>query len=463
MAVPATPPTARQRRRIPAVVHKPGDGRMELDREAIKDGLFIVGLPLLAIVAAFWFTAKYIKPATPDRFVMTTGPEGGAYQLFAREYQKILARDKVTIVLKPSAGSVENLQQLQTPKSDVEAALAQAGIITGEPPSGLRSLGAMYYEPLWIFYRGKEDIDRITQFAGKRVAIGPEGSGTRALALQLLKAGGALTAATELLPLGSNDAVNALIDGHADAALLVASSDAPTVLTLATAKDIKIVSLVQAEAFARRFPFLTVLHLPRGTVDLALDLPAHDTALLATTANLVVTEDFHPALGFLLLEAATEVHGRAGILHKSGEFPAPRESDFPLADEAVRFYKSGPPFLQRYLPFWVANFIQRMLILLVPFFAVLLPTMRFLPMLIEWRAKSRLFKWYGDLQQLEQEISAQPDGAQLDHYMDRLDEIEHGVNNTRISTNHSDWSYNLRSHIDLVRNRLQKLEKLTSQ
>jgi TRAP transporter TAXI family solute receptor len=269
MAVPATPPTARQRRRIPAVVHKPGDGRMELDREAIKDGLFIVGLPLLAIVAAFWFTAKYIKPATPDRFVMTTGPEGGAYQLFAREYQKILARDKVTIVLKPSAGSVENLQQLQTPKSDVEAALAQAGIITGEPPSGLRSLGAMYYEPLWIFYRGKEDIDRLTQFAGKRVAIGPEGSGTRALALQLLKAGGALTAATELLPLGSNDAVNALIDGHADAALLVASSDAPTVLTLATAKDIKIVSLVQAEAFARRFPFLTVLHLPRGTVDLA--------------------------------------------------------------------------------------------------------------------------------------------------------------------------------------------------
>ncbi|MGH7886397.1 MAG: TAXI family TRAP transporter solute-binding subunit [Candidatus Binatia bacterium] len=450
------------RRRLRVIVSKPADGeRMRFDKDAFKDLLITVGLPAFLLIVAFWFAARFVKPAPPDNFVMTTGADGGAYHLFAQRYRDILKREKITVTLKQSAGSIENFQRLQDANSGVEVGLIQAGTYPGEPPRGLRSLGAVYYEPLWVFYRGKDEIDKLSQLAGKRVAIGAEGSGTRALALQLLKASGVDDSAANLFPFGGNDAAKALHDEAVDAALLVAAPDAPAIQMLAKDKEIRLANLVQAEAFTRRFPFLTALQLPRGALDLANDLPSRDVTLLSTTANLIVREDFHPALGFLLLQAATEVHGRAGVLQRSGEFPAPRESEFSLADEARRYYKSGTPFLQRYLPFWIANFIERIAVLLLPFVAVLLPLFKILPALIQWRNKSRLFKWYGELKSLEAQVTANCDPAQLDGYLDRLDEIEDGVNTTKVGSSYSDYVYNLRIHVDLVRNRLHKLEEQT--
>ena len=460
---PTSPNSSRPSSRgIRPIVRKPADGgRMQFDIDALKDLLYTVGLPACAVVIAFWFAAKFVKPAPPHGFVMTTGADGGAYHLFAQRYRAILAREKITVTLKPSAGSMEKLQRLQDAKTDVDVGLVQAGVIVGDAPAGLRSLGSVYYEPLWVFYRGKEDIDKLSQLAGKRVAIGAEGSGTRALSLQLLKASGVDASSNELLPFGGNEAVTALIEEAVDVALLVASPDAPTVQALAKAKDIKLASLVQAEAFTRRFPYLTAMQLPRGAIDLAADLPSRDVTLLATTANLIVREDFHPDLGFLLLQAATEVHGRAGMLQKAGEFPAARESEIFLADEAQRYYKSGTPLLQRYLPFWVAILIERMAVLLLPLVAVLLPLFKILPALIQWRNKSRLFKWYGELKFLEAQAALNPDPAMLDGYLDRLDEIEEGVNNTRVGASYADYVYNLRLHVDLVRNRLHRIEEQT--
>ena len=430
---------------------------MRLDKESFKELLITAGLPAVAVIAAFWIAARYVKPAPADTFVMTTGADGGAYHLFAQRYRDIAARERITIQLKPSAGSIENLKRLQDKNSGVEVGLVQGGVVSGEPPAALRSLGAMYYEPLWVFYRAQEDIDKLSQLSGKRVAVGLEGSGTRSLALQLLRASGAADPPTRLLPLGGNDAVKALIDGTVDATLLVASPDAPAVQALAKAKQVKLSSLVQAEAFTRRFPFLAAIRLPRGAIDLAADLPSRDVTLLATTANLVVKEDLHPALGYLLLQAATEIHGRAGVLQKAGEFPAALESEFSLADEAERFYKSGTPLLQRYLPFWVAIFIQRMAVLLLPIVAVLLPLIKILPVMIQWRNKSRLFKWYRELKNLEGQVAANPNPAQFDGYLNRLDEIERSVNATRVGNNYSDYLYNLRLHVDLVRNRLHNM------
>ena len=461
MAEPTTPnSSSRPQRRIRSIVRMAeGGGRAQFDKEAVKDIFFIVALPLLAVIAAFWFATRFIKPAPPNTFVMTTGADGGAYHLFANRYRAILAREKINIALEPSAGSLENLQRLQNANSEFEVGLIQAGMVVGEPPVGLRSLGSVFYEPLWIFYRGNIEIDKLSQLTGKRIAVGAEGSGTRALALQLLKASGVDNASADLLPLGANDAARDLIDGSIDAAMLVASPDAATIQTLAKDREVKLANLAQAEGFTRRFPFLTAIQLPRGAIDLAADLPSHDVVLLTTTANLVVKEDFHPALGFLLLQAATEVHGRGGILQKSGEFPAPKESEFIIADEAKRFYKSGTPFLQRYLPFWIANLIERIAVLLVPLIAVLLPLFKILPMLIQWRNKSRVFKWYGELKSIEEQVAANPDRAKLDSYFDRLDEIEDGVNHTRVSSNYSDYVYNLRTHIELVRNRLHRIEE----
>ncbi len=455
-----TPTSRPQRSHLRAILGKTEDGgRRQFNQEMLKDLLITGALPLIAVFVAFWFAARFVKPAPPDKFVMTTGADGGAYHLFAQRYRDILKREKITVTLKPSAGSIDNLQRLQNSAANVDVGLIQAGVVVGEAPAGLRSLGAVAYEPLWIFYRGKDEIDRLSQLAGKRVAVGADGSGTRALALQLLKASGIDGSSSELLPIGGNEAVSALIDETVDAALLVASPDAPTVQALAKAKDIKLASLVQAEAFTRRFPYLTAIQLPRGAIDLADDLPARDVILLATTANLIVKEDFHPALGFLLLQAATEVHGRAGVLQKAGEFPAAKEIEFLLADEAKRYYKSGTPFLQRYLPFWVANLIERMAVLLLPLVAVLLPLFKILPALIQWRNKSRLFKWYRELRYLEAQAAASTDPSRLGSYLDRLDEIENGVNNTRVGASYSDYVYNLRLHVDLVRHRLQRSQE----
>ena len=452
-----TPTSQPQRRHLRAILGKAEDGgRRQFTKETLKDLLITVALPLLAVIAAFWVAARFVKPAPPDNFVMTTGADGGAYHLFAQRYRDMLKREKITVTLKPSAGSIDNLQRLLNRAANYDVGLIQAGVVVGDPPVGLRSLGAVAYEPLWIFYRGKEEIDKLSQLAGKRVAIGADGSGTRALALQLLKASGVDGSSSELLPIGGNEAVTALIEETVDAALLVASPDAPTVQTLAKAKDIKLANLIQAEAFTRRFPYLTAMQLPRGAIDIAADLPARDVTLLATTANLIVKEDFHPALGFLLLQAATEVHGRAGMLQKAGEFPAAKEIEFVLADEAARYYKSGTPFLQRYLPFWVANLIERMAVLLLPLIAVLLPLFRILPALIQWRYKSRLFKWYGQLKFLEAQVAANADPTQLGSYLGRLDEIEEGVNHTRVGASYADYVYNLRLHVDLVRQRLQR-------
>jgi hypothetical protein len=238
---------------------------------------------------------------------------------------------------------------------------------------------------------------------------------------------------------------------------VVGAPDAAIVRRLVKTKGVRLLSLANAEAFSRHFPYLTTLTLPRGVVDLAAQLPRRDVVLLAATANIVVRDDFHPALAFLLLNAATEIHAGSGILQKHKEFPSARESEFPLSDQAERYYRSGPPLLRRYLPFWLANLIERMLVLLVPLFAVLVPAFKVLPALIQWRVKSRVFRWYGEIKFLEEELARDPSPEHAPAMLERLDEIERGVAGTSVPTAYADYAYNLRTHIEVVRNRILRV------
>jgi TRAP transporter TAXI family solute receptor len=455
---PARPQTLRRRLRN-FLRRKEGSSRFsfKVDRHASKDGAFIILPVVLLIVAAFWFAARYVRPAPPDTFVLSTGAEGGAYHLFGQRYRDILARDDVHVELRASAGSVENLERLADPSAGVEAAFVQSGVATPEVAADLVSLGSVYYEPLWIFYRSPKEITLLNDMLGRRIAIGPEGSGTRALALQLLRAVGADSATAELEPLGGGAAADALMQGRIDAVFFVASPQAPVVQRLIKAEGVRLLSLANAEAFTRRFPFLSMLTLPRGVVDLAAQLPIRDVTLLAATANIVVREDFHPALISLLLHAADEIHSASGVLQRHREFPAGRETEFALSDEARRYFKTGPPFLRRYLPFWLANPVERMLVMLVPLFVVLLPAIKILPALIQWRARSRVFRWYGEIKFLEEELLHHPDSARASKMLARLDEIERGVDRTSVPRAYADYSYNLRMHIDMVRNRITRL------
>jgi hypothetical protein len=270
----------------------------------------------------------------------------------------------------------------------------------------------------------------------------------------VLKISGALRADVPLLPQAGMAAADALIAGTIDAALFVIATDSPVVKKLLVAPGIRLMSLSQAEALTRRFDYLSTITLPRGMIDLAEDIPADNVRMVATTAHLVAREDLHPALVSVLLQAVTKVHAGPGIFRKAGEFPAPREGDFPVSEDAQRFFKSGPPFLQRYMPFWVANLIERLLVLLVPLIVVLIPVMRIMPAFYNWRVKSKVFRWYRELRRVEVEARRHPDDYNTAELLARLDEIEAGVESARVPLTYWDYVYTLRGHIDLVRARL---------
>src|SRR5262245_5343576 len=411
----------------------------------------VPGAVILAV--AFWTAYQFVEPAPPKRIVMSGGSEGGAYEGYAQRYKERLAEDRIEVVLRPSAGSVENLKRLMDGNSGVTAGFVQGGIAKEGDDDELMSLASLYYEPLWVFYRGERNIDQIAQLRGLRIAIGPEGSGTRPLALRVLALAGIGMKNTKLLDLGAEAAAAALAQGTIDAAMVVADTDSPIVSQLLHDRQAKLMSFAQAEAITRRLQYLSHVVLPQGGIDFAANLPARDVHLVAPTANLVVRDDIHPALISLLMGAAIDIHGSAGLLRKAGEFPSGKGVDLAMSLDAERYLKSGPPFLQRHLPFWLAVFIDRMVVMLVPVLAILIPIIRFTPTVYAWRIKRRIYRWYGQLKVLEVDMEKAKGGGELPALVARLDEIEKSVSHIPTPLAFSEYLYNLRSHIEMVRGR----------
>ena len=430
---------------------------LKLAKRRFGRDLWSLLLPVGAIVAAaFWITFQFVQPAPPKKVVMTGGAEGGAYEAYASQYRDFFKDEGITLELRRSEGSVENLKRLMDERSGVSIGFVQGGIAKQGDDEDLMSLASLYYEPLWVFYRGAE-IDRIARLRGRRIAIGPEGSGTRPLALQVLALAGLGARNTTLLDLDANQAANALARGQIDAAMIVADTNSPQVARLLHERGVRLMSFAQAEALTRNLFFLSHVVLPEGGMDFAANLPPHDVHLIAPTANLVVREDIHPALISLLMEAATEIHGGAGLLRRAGDFPSAKGLDIGMSLDAERYLKSGPPFLQRHLPFWLAVLIDRMVVMLVPVLAILIPLIRFTPTIYAWRIKSRIYRWYGKLKVLEVDMETAKSADEVRALVGRLDEIEQSVAHIPTPLAFSEYLYNLRSHIDLVRARLGKL------
>jgi len=427
-----------------------------------EPGPIATGL-VLALFAAILYAAYLLLDPTPaKRIVMATGPEQGAYAEFAKRYAPLLRANGVTLELRATQGSAENLKLLRDPDSGVQVAFVQGGVDTREPdpdhPDPLVSLGAVAYEPLWLFYR-KEALRRLTkheaptqlsQLSGWRINTGPAGGGSGPLFRQIAAVSG-LPAAT--LHSGEPATVRSVVDlvqGREDALALVSAADAPFVQYLLHTPDVDLFDFAHADAMARRFGFLHSLRMPRGLVDPAADEPSHDTRVVAATASLVARNDLHPALVQLLVQAAARVHGQAGWFSRPGQFPNVEAPIFPLSAEAERFYRNGPPWLQRYLPFWLANFFDRMWIVLLPLAAALLPLSRVLPPLVELRLRSRVFRWYGQLRALEDARASRPPGE----LARELDAIEARVADIQVPLSYADELYALRAHIGMVRRKL---------
>ncbi len=422
---------------------------------SLRDMLIAWWPVILLIAAGFAVALHFVKPAPPDHVVISAGAEDGAYFAYARRYAEILARHNVVLEIKPSSGSVENYERLRKEGSGMDIGFVQGGIGVADDAPGLQSLGSMYFEPVWIFYRSEEEVDRLTQLAGRRLAIGPDGSGTRRLAIALLSANGMPLPKGKLSELTGSAAASALQRGEIDAVLLVASHQSAAVAALLRDPRVRLMSFAQAEGYARNFPFLSAIVLPAGGIDLRRNIPVQDVRLLATTANLVVREDLHPAIVDLLAAAGMAVHGGPGLFQDKGQFPSVKGGDFPVSSEAERYYKSGPSFLQRFLPFWVAIFVDRMIVLLVPFFALMVPLVRILPALYDWRISSRINRNYGQLRVLEGELDGGlADQASAD-FLDKLDQIEQRVNRLSVPISFNSQLYTLRQHIGLVRARVK--------
>lgn len=406
-----------------------------------------------AIGAAYWF----VRPAPPDIIIITSGPDGSTFRITAEKYRKILARNGIKLKILPSQGSLENLKRLNNPAYRVDVGFIQGGLAGGMSVDGLVSLGSIFHEPLALFYNGTAPLDRISGLAGKRVAIGPEGSGTHALALTLLKANGIEPGgATTLLNLGGEDAARALADNKLDAAFLMGDSATPPVMRrLMHTPGIRLLNFAQAEAYTRRFPYLSNLDLPMGVFDFANNTPAEDIHLIAPTVELVARENLHPALSDLLIEAAREVHGRSTILQRAGEFPAPVEHEFRISADARRYYTSGKGFLYRGLPFWLASLVDRALVVLLPIIVVLIPGLKMVPSFYSWRVRSRIYRWYGRLIALERGIFAHPSPEERMDLLESLEDIESGVNKMKVPLAYANQFYVLREHIRFVRERLK--------
>jgi len=432
------------------------------NRRRSTDGLFhghlsIIALVLLIVILCGAILFHFVLPAPPNVLVMTTGMEGGTYSVFGRRYQEAMAREKVRLLLLPSSGSVENLNRLKDKSFQVDVGFIQGGTITAKEAPQLVSLGGICYSPLWVFYRGQETFDDLSLLKGKRIAIGPEGSGARKFSMELLSASNVAAPPTQLLDLPSPTAAKAILDGKVDVIMLSSTVDNALVQELLYAKGIKLMNFRQAEAYTRRFPALSQVILPQGILDLSKNNPATDIHLLATTTNLVVRKNLHPAMMYLLLDAAVDIHGDAGWVNRAGEFPSPKSQDFPLSDIAERFYKSGRPFLLDYLPFGMAAYVDRMILILVPAAVVLIPLLRIISPLYFWWNRRKFYRCYEDLKNLEMEITEYSTPGRMIDYQKTLDRMEGFINEIRVPLALFKEVYTLEEHVNLVRNKLARL------
>jgi TRAP transporter TAXI family solute receptor len=449
----------------------PGDRARRASRRAVskirsfslvslRDLVVAAGPTVILVVAACIVAYWVVDPAPPTQVRLATGQENSAYEAFGAQYAKALKKDDIRVTLQPTLGSQENLERLRSGQADI--AFVQSGSTSEEQAGklGLVSLGSLFTEPVWLFLRDSVKAKSLTGLRGLRINLGPEGTGVPNLFRQILAVNGVEPKELTIGALENTPATVELLAGRIDGLVFSSAPEAQLIQMLLQTPGIRLFNFTQAEAYTRRLPFLTHVTLPRGIVDLGRDIPAQDYHLIAPTATLVAREDLHPALIDLFVKAAGEIHGGAGWFQQQGQFPSPKFTEIPVAREAAKYYRDGPPLLQRYLSFWLANLFDRLWVVVVALAALVIPLSKIVPPLYVWRVRSRVYRWYGELRAVEQAwegvLEEQREIVRHD-LLRRLDEIEEQVNHISIPLAYADGLYGLRGHINIVRQRLKTL------
>jgi TRAP transporter TAXI family solute receptor len=419
----------------------------------VKDAGATWGLAIIVIAAGVFAAYQFVGPPPPDRIAMATGEADGAYSRLGQRYASLLAENGITVELRSSAGSVENMALLQS--ADADIAFVQSGLAKRIPSDDVRALGSMYLEPLWLFQREGLRLKDVGELQGGRVGVGAEGSGTQAVALTLLNANGVSAENTELLELSGGDMATAFAAGELDAAFLVAAPESPVVSELAGTPGVTLYDFERTPAYSRVYRFLSPVVLPEGALDLDANVPDRDVNTLAPTAMLAAHKDLHPALIDLLLVAAADIHGGSSLLSDPGDFPTERFVDLSLSKEAARHLERGPPFLLRYLPFWAATLVDRLWVLLLPLIGLALPIFKFVPPADRWRVRRRLLGVYDELAELDPALTPLKNDAERGARLDKLQAIDTEVAELAVPRSYTDDVYRLRRDIDLLQRRLR--------
>lgn len=408
---------------------------------------------LLGFVVAFFF----IEPAPPRTLVIATGPKDGIYYETGIAYARFLESKGIKIVVRETAGSVENFRLLNE-DNDIDLAIVQAGAKPDSIPSdNLEALASLYLEPIWIFHRTDLEPNRISDFSGKVISAGQAESGTHALIKLLFKANGIASdgaaGAVTLVNEDTSTGIERLRSGEIDALAAVVSPESELVAGLLSDPSLKAFSFQRQEAYARRFSFLEAITLEKGVVDLGEDIPREPVKLVGPYANLVANQQFHDALIPPLLEAATNQHYAGGLLSNAGDLPSLNGSEFPISEISRDYLTHGPSLFQRHMNFWVASLIDRVKIMLIPLVALLFPLVKLAPPVYRWRMRSRIYNWYTILQDVEKDLR---DGKinDLSHHLEQLSGMEQELAELEVPLSYMQELYNLQLHIDLVRRRL---------
>lgn len=424
------------------------------------DFWWIYGGAFLLVAIGLWIAMQFVQPAPPSSISIAAGYREGANFHYAQRYAELLARQGIQLEVLATNGSVDNLERVLAP-GGADIAIVQGGVADQRQREQLSGLGSIFYEPIWVLGQGERNARQLNDLAGQRIAVGPVGSGTQVVAQRVLQRNGIDEERASIVSRDFSESADLLIAGELDLMFLVSAADAPLLARLLAAENVYVHDIERAQAYARTSPFLSALTLPRGALDLAHDRPAQETNLIATTASLVARPDIHPALVELLVQVAAQVHGGAGLFNGAGAFPSPDGSEFPLNPGAERHYEHGPPFLQRFLPFWAATLIDRLKIMLLPLIGLLFPLFKIAPPLYRWRVRQRILRWYRELRAIDKELAAVAlQDEQRDALRVRLDHLDSEAAEVHVPLAYTDQLYNLRLHIQLLREKSQSKPSL---
>jgi TRAP-type uncharacterized transport system substrate-binding protein len=425
-------------------------------RESRPTVVALVGLAATIIVLV-WLAFAAWRSVKQRTVVMAVYPEGSLNAELVKRYQQVLARNGLVVKLEPSAGAVDSLGELRDPKSGVTVALVPGGITTKQNSPELVSLGTVLYQPLWIFSRSRV-LQGHLQLRGRRISIGPDGSSSRALALELLgRAGWIDQKSTTLLALPPAESAEALMRGDIDTAIFVDGWESPVVQRLLRTNGVNLESIPRADALVRIYPYLNKLVLPAGAVDLVEPRPPTDVILIGPKSSLVVRNDLHAVIQYRLLEAAVEIHSSPSMFRAAGQFPAPESVDLPLSPYARDFYKTGSPFFLRHLPFWLAVLLEQPIVWVIPLFVILFPLFRLAPAVYDWAERRRIYRLYSELKRIEDEMFYAVDRGSHKNLIERLDRLENRASQLSVPSAFKPLAYGLRLHIDIVRQQAQKV------